>query len=60
MNDKDWSDMIGGLTADALLDANIIQKDQFEDACEVIAEEVFVRLCLNDRPTQKDLDSMST
>lgn len=42
--------MIGNLAIDALVDAKFIQKSQFKLASEIIAEEVLVRLSLEDKP----------
>ena len=53
MEDKDWSKSVADLAADALIDAGLIQKDQLDEASDVIAEEVLVRLCMNDRPDPK-------
>ena len=49
-NDKEWSGVIGDLAADALVDAGLVDKSKLEQASEIIAEELLVRLCLNDRP----------
>ena len=54
MNDKDWSRSVAELAADMLVDAGLIQQAKFDQATEVIAEEVLVRLCLNDRPNQNE------
>ncbi len=56
-NDKEWSEMIGELSADVLVDAGIIDKENFILASKIIAEEVWVRLLLGDRPVQKPDDS---
>ncbi len=50
-NDRDWSQMIGELAADALLTAGIISNSDNDRTIAIIAEEVLVRLCLNDRPS---------
>jgi len=48
---KSWSDQIAILAADALVEARLIDRDVFERAADVIAEEVFARLCLRDFPS---------
>ncbi|MEK6234195.1 MAG: hypothetical protein N2C14_05760 [Planctomycetales bacterium] len=54
MKDNDWSRSVAELAADALIDAGLIQKAQFAQTTEVIAEEIFVRLILNDRPDREE------
>jgi hypothetical protein len=53
MNDKEWSVAVAGLAADALVDSGLIKAGDLEKASEVIAEEILVRLSLNDRPEAK-------
>ena len=48
--DQEWSQRIGILAADALLDAGLIQKADLKKAEVIISEEVLVRLTLQDRP----------
>lgn len=48
--DLAWSRSVAGLAADALIDGKVIVKADFERASTIIAEEVYVRLCLGDRP----------
>jgi hypothetical protein len=47
---KAWSDQVAALAADALVEARLVSRDDFDKAAAVIAEEVFVRLCLHDFP----------
>ena len=47
---KAWSDHVAALAADALVEAQLVRRDDFDKAAAVIAEEVFVRLCLHDFP----------
>jgi hypothetical protein len=47
---KAWSDPIAALAADALVEARLVSRDDFDKVAAVIAEEVFVRLCLRDFP----------
>lgn len=49
-----WAKDVAALAVDALLDAGIVPKSQFDAACEVVAEEIYVRLCLNDYPPPVD------
>ena len=53
MNDKEWSNSIGKLAADALIDAKKLKRTDFSVASEIIAEEILVRLASNDRPKRK-------
>lgn len=50
----DWAKNVAAMAADALLDAALVSKEQFEPARDVIAEEIYVRLCLNDYPPPVD------
>ena len=50
MSDKEWSDKVATLVADALVEAGILSKQDFEKTIEIISEEVNVRLCLDDYP----------
>jgi hypothetical protein len=45
-----WSDHVAALAVDALIDAGLIRRDDFEKAAATVSEEVFVRLCLLDYP----------
>lgn len=45
-----WSNEVAELIADAMIDAELISKEQFENAVEVIGEEIFVRLITGDYP----------
>jgi hypothetical protein len=38
------------LAADALIDAGLLSREQFDQAAATVSEEVFVRLCLLDYP----------
>ena len=51
--DKEWSSSVAELIADSLLDAKVIRAADFSRAVEIAAEEIFVRLNLNDRPPAK-------
>jgi hypothetical protein len=45
-----WCDKVAALEVDALVDAELIPKGEFERASSIVAEELFVRLCLRDYP----------
>ncbi len=47
---KAWSYSVAELAADALVTGKVISKDQYERARDIIAEETYVRLALEDRP----------
>ena len=51
---KSWSDQIAGLVADALVEARLVSRDDFDRVTDVIAEEVFARLCLRDFPPTEE------
>jgi hypothetical protein len=51
---RDWCNHVAGLGVDALIDAGLIRKSQFEKASGIIAQELFVRLCLHDYPPAPD------
>jgi hypothetical protein len=51
---KSWSDQIARLAADALVEARLVNRDDFDKAADVIAEEVFARLCLRDFPPTEE------
>ena len=45
-----WCDKVAPLAVDGLLSADIVKSEQFERACVIVAEELFVRLALLDYP----------
>ncbi|MDB5336693.1 MAG: hypothetical protein JWN70_2312 [Planctomycetaceae bacterium] len=47
---REWCAKIAGLGVDVLVDAGLLAKDEFEPASRIVAEELFVRLCLHDYP----------
>jgi hypothetical protein len=47
---EEWSNAVAELAADALVDAKIIQREQFKLAVDVISEEIRVRLLVRDYP----------
>ncbi|MBS1769912.1 MAG: hypothetical protein JSS77_09620 [Acidobacteria bacterium] len=47
---KEWSDRAAGLAVDALVDAGLISKEEFDSAAEIVAEELLVRLAIGDTP----------
>jgi len=50
----DWAKSVAAMAVDALLDAALVPKEQFEAARDIVAEEIYVRLCLNDYPPAVD------
>jgi len=50
MGHKNWSNTVAELAADALIDTKLIHKEDLDKAIEVIAEEIYCRLCLGDTP----------
>ena len=49
-DDQSWSDRIGALAADALVDAGLVPLESVHLAAKIIAQEAFVRLCIGDKP----------
>jgi hypothetical protein len=47
---REWCDKVARLGVDALVDAESVAKGKFERASGIIAEELFVRLCIVDYP----------
>jgi hypothetical protein len=54
-NKMEWCEIIGGILADALLDGEIVKNADFEKAKEILAEELFVRLLVEDYPPPYDV-----
>src|SRR5689334_17109703 len=46
----DWAKSVAADAADALAGYGLVPKDQFEQARDAIAEEIYVRLCTNSYP----------
>jgi hypothetical protein len=53
MDDAAWSTKVANLAVDALIQAQLLPAADFERAKQIVAEEVLVRLCLGDRPTDE-------
>ena len=51
---EQWADSVAAIAVDALLDAGLVAREQFEAARAIVAEEVFVRLCVRDYPPPVD------
>ena len=49
-----WSDHVAALAVDELVCAGMVRMDQLQSASDVVAEEIFVRLCLLDYPPVPD------
>ncbi|HMT08052.1 MAG TPA: hypothetical protein PKA82_08615 [Pyrinomonadaceae bacterium] len=55
MNAKDeklwgWSERVAGLSVDALVDAGIVSKEDFDSAIDIVREEIYIRLIIDDTP----------
>jgi hypothetical protein len=53
---EEWAASVAALAIDALVDAGLVSREQFEAARAIVAEEVFVRLCVNDYPPAVEYD----
>lgn len=51
---KTWSDNIADFAVDALVDSELIKKDDFQTASAIVAEEILVRLIMKDYPPTQD------
>jgi hypothetical protein len=47
--DAAWSRKVAELAVDALVEAKIVARDDFERAVDVVTEEILVRLTMDDR-----------
>ncbi|MGC9505238.1 hypothetical protein [Baaleninema sp.] len=47
---KSWSQNVASLGVDMLVDNGLIKKEDFELATEIVAEEIWVRLTMEDYP----------
>jgi len=56
MDVKTWCDDIAILIADALVDSGHISKDDLSAVSNIVSEELFVRLVLNDYPPPQKSD----
>lgn len=56
---KEWSASIASFVVDALLDAGLVQKEDFNDAAAVVAEEIFILLCTNNYPPPVNYDALN-
>jgi hypothetical protein len=50
MSAKALSEKVASLAVDALVDHQLVKREDFELAKKVVSEEIHVRLCLNDYP----------
>lgn len=46
----EWCAKVAALSVDVLVDAGLVARTDFELARSIVAEEIFVRLCLHDYP----------
>jgi hypothetical protein len=51
---REWCDKVAALQVDALVDAGLVPKVEFERGASMVAEELFVRLCMDDYPPAPD------
>lgn len=45
-----WCDNVAALAVDVLLDCDLIKRENLEEAIEIVAEEILVRLAIGDYP----------
>lgn len=50
MDIESWSNDIAALVSDALVDAGLLKREDMARANEIIAEEIWVRLNMGDKP----------
>ena len=50
MDALEWSRQVAELAVDALVDSGLVRAEDFERAVAMVAEEINVRLCLNEYP----------
>jgi hypothetical protein len=46
----EWCESVASLAVDVLINCNLVEKDKFDEAVEIVAEEVWIRLIVNDYP----------
>jgi hypothetical protein len=47
---ESWCEGRASIAVDALLDANLVRREDFDRAVEIVTEELFVRLIIGDYP----------
>ena len=48
----EWCETLAALSVDELVDYKLVQKDKFDEAVKIVAQEIYIRVfCLNDYPT---------
>jgi hypothetical protein len=52
--DAAWSRSVAELAIDALVTAKIMEKDDFSRAVAIAAEEIYVRVIMQDRPDREN------
>ena len=50
----DWGRGMAGMAVDALIDHGLVARDQYETARDVVAEELYVWLCMEHYPPPID------
>ena len=58
MDTLEWSEDVAAIAVDALVDRGLIRKADFEKAKSIVAEEINVRLCLNDYPPRLEIRTL--
>lgn len=53
---KLWNDNVAAFAVDALVEAGLVGRGDFEKATAITSEELFVRLCLLDYPAAEESD----
>jgi hypothetical protein len=56
---KEWSDQVAAIVVDVLADHGIVKRADFEKATELVAEEIRIRLAINDYPPPLEQDAGS-
>ena len=54
--DKEWSQSIAQLVADLLVRAKLIDQSDFDRAVAIAAQDIYVRLAMQDRPGASKTD----
>ena len=60
MNTDEWSKTVAALALDALVDHGLLKREDFDVALEIAAEEIRIRLVMNDYPPVDDLGTVSS
>ena len=47
---QDWCKSVASLSVDVLVDSGLVKKEDFNQAVDIVAEEILVRLIVGDYP----------